>query len=135
MRVLAADAPGNICAVTYFGRNSGWGKKQLPLGEKRWVAGRLDRYGDMLQIVHPDHVSEDSAGMLGQLTEPVYPLSDGLTQGRLAALVHQALEKLPELPEWIEPGLLDKMQWPAWRDALAAGAQGRACRGARPAGL
>ena len=118
MRVLAADAPGNICAVTYFGRNSGWGKKQLPLGEKRWVAGRLDQYGQMLQIVHPDHVSDDSAGMLGQLTEAVYPLSDGLTQGRLAALVSQALEKLPELPEWIEPGLFDKMRWPAWRDAL-----------------
>ena len=118
MRVLAADAPGNICAVTYFGRNSGWGKRQLPLGEKRWVAGRLDRYGDMLQIVHPDHVSEDSAGMLGQLTEPVYPLSEGLTQGRLAALIQQASAKMPELPEWIEPGLLGKMQWPAWRDAL-----------------
>ncbi len=124
MRVLAADAPGNVCAVAYFGRNSGWGKKQLPLGEKRWVAGRLDRYGDMLQIVHPDHVSEDSAGMLGQLVEPVYPLSEGLTQGRIAALVAQALAGLPELPEWIEPGLLDKMKWPAWRDALALAHKG-----------
>jgi ATP-dependent DNA helicase RecG len=118
MRVLASDTPGNICSVAYFGRNSGWGKKQLPLGERRWVAGRLDRYGDMLQIVHPDHVSDDSAGMRGQLTEPVYPLSDGLTQGRIAALVQQALGTLPDLPEWIEPGLLDKMQWPTWRDAM-----------------
>jgi ATP-dependent DNA helicase RecG len=118
MRVLAADLAGNVCAVAYFGRNSSWGKKQLPLGEKRWVAGRLDRYGDMLQIVHPDHVSEDSAAMLGQLIEPVYALSEGLTQGRLAALVSQALERIQDLPEWIEPGLLEKMKWPAWRDAL-----------------
>ncbi len=117
-RVLAADAPGNICAVTYFGRNSGWAKKQLPLGEKRWIAGRLDQYGQMLQIVHPDHVSDDSAGLTGQLTEPVYPLSEGLTQGRLTALVQQSLAVLPELPEWIEPGLRDKMRWPGWRDAL-----------------
>ncbi len=124
MRVLAADAPGNVCAVTYFGRNSGWGRKQLPLGEKRWVAGRLDRYGDMLQIVHPDHVSDDSAALLGQLTEPVYPLSEGLTQGRIAALVAQALAGLPELTEWIEPGLLDKMQWPQWLDALALAHKG-----------
>jgi ATP-dependent DNA helicase RecG len=82
------------------------------------VAGRLDRYGDMLQIVHPDHVSEDSAAMLGQLIEPVYALSEGLTQGRLAALVSQALERIQDLPEWIEPGLLEIMKWPAWRDAL-----------------
>jgi ATP-dependent DNA helicase RecG len=116
-RVLASDGPGNVVALTYFGRNSGWAKKQLPLGETRWIAGRLDQYGPMLQIVHPDHVSEESAG-LGQLCEPVYPLSEGLTQGRVAALAQQALAALPELPEWVEPGLLDRQKWPGWRDAL-----------------
>ncbi|MBS0481145.1 MAG: ATP-dependent DNA helicase RecG [Proteobacteria bacterium] len=117
-RVLASDAAGNICAITYFGRASYSGKKQLPLGEKRWIAGRLDQFGQMLQIVHPDHVAEESATALGQLVEPVYPLSEGLTQGRIAPLIQQALATVPELPEWIEPGLFDRMQWPAWRDAL-----------------
>jgi ATP-dependent DNA helicase RecG len=117
-RVLASDAAGNICALTYFGRNGGWAKKQLPLGERRWIAGRLDQFGQMLQIVHPDHVSEEGEATLGQLCEPVYPLSEGLTQGRIAALIGQALETVPELPEWIEPGLLDKLHWPPWRDAL-----------------
>ena len=123
-RVLAADAAGNICAVTYFGRNTGWARKQLPLGETRWLAGRLDRYGQMLQMVHPDHVSEDAAGLHAQLNEPVYPLSDGLTQGRIAPLVQQAMTGLPELPEWIEPGLLDRRKWPQWRDALTLAHKG-----------
>jgi ATP-dependent DNA helicase RecG len=118
MRVLASDDAGNIAAITYFGRASYSGKKALPLGEPRWVAGRLDQYGQMLQIVHPDHVTEESGAALGQLVEPVYPLSEGLTQNRLAALIHQALAGVPSLPEWIEPSLLDKMHWPAWRDAL-----------------
>jgi len=117
-QVLAEDAAGNICALTYFGRNAGWAKKQLPLGERRWIAGRLDQYGQMLQIVHPDHVAEQGAGALGTLCEPVYPLSEGLTQGRIAALAAQALEHLPDLPEWIEPGLLAKMGWPRWAEAL-----------------
>ena len=117
-RVLASDAPGNICAITYFGRASYSGKKALPLGEPRWVAGRIDQYGQMLQIVHPDHVTEESAAALGQLTEPVYALSDGLTQNRIAALIQQAIAGIEPLPEWIEPGLLDKHKWPAWRDAL-----------------
>ncbi|MFP5396248.1 MAG: ATP-dependent DNA helicase RecG [Alphaproteobacteria bacterium] len=117
-QVQAADAAGNICSITYFGRNAGWAKKQLPLGEMRWIAGRLDQYGQLLQIVHPDHVSEAGSAALGQLVEPVYPLSDGLTQGRLTALIHQALSGTPDLPEWIEPGLLAKMQWPNWREAL-----------------
>lgn len=117
-RVQAADAAGNVCSITYFGRNGGWAKKQLPLGEPRWIAGRLDQYGQMLQIVHPDHVSAESSAALGQLVEPVYPLSEGLTQGRLTALIHQALAGAPDLPEWIEPGLSAKMQWPSWREAL-----------------
>lgn len=115
-RVLAEDARGNVCALTYFGRNGGWAKKQLPLGETRWIAGRLDQFGQMLQIVHPDHVAE--AAGLGTLCEPVYPLTEGMTQGRLGALVAQALGQTPDLPEWIEPGLLTRTGWPAWKEAL-----------------
>ncbi|TCU61039.1 ATP-dependent DNA helicase RecG [Novosphingobium sp. PhB57] len=116
-RVLAEDAAGNVCTITYFGRASFTARKQLPVGETRWVAGRLDQYGQMLQMVHPEHVSEDSAAPVGQLCEAVYPLSEGLTQGRVAGLVQQALKVLPELPEWIETSLYDKMKWPAWHDA------------------
>lgn len=116
--VLAQDAAGNVCALTYFGRASYTARKLLPVGEKRWVAGRLDRYGDMLQIVHPDHVESESAAHLARLNEPVYRLSEGLTQPRVASLVEQALAKLPDLPEWIEPGQRAKASWPTWRDAL-----------------
>ena len=118
-RVLAEDDIGNICTLTYFGRASYTAKKQLPVGEKRWVAGRLEQYGQMPQIVHPDHVSKDAQALLGQQREPVYALSEGLTQPKIAGLVAQALEHLPELPEWIEPGLVERRKWPAWRDALA----------------
>ena len=118
-RVLAQDAKGNVCALTYFGKASYTAKKLLPVGEKRWVAGRLDQYGQMLQIVHPDHVAEGSAGLMGHLVEPVYSLAEGLTQPKIADLAAQALGRSPELPEWIEPGVLDKHKWPAWRDALA----------------
>ena len=117
-RVLAQDAVGNICAITYFGRAAYTAKKQLPVGEQRWVAGRLDRYGDMLQIVHPDHVEADSAAHLARLNEPVYALSEGLTQPKVAALVAQSLARLPELPEWIERGQFEREGWPSWRDAL-----------------
>ncbi|MEO0871485.1 MAG: ATP-dependent DNA helicase RecG, partial [Pseudomonadota bacterium] len=117
-RVLAQDDAGNIAALTYFGRASYTAKKQLPVGEKRWVAGRLDRYGDMLQIVHPDHVETDSAAHMGRMTEPVYRLSEGLTQPRVASLVEQALGHLPDLPEWIEPGQFAAEGWPSWGEAL-----------------
>ena len=117
-RVLAQDAAGNVCALTWFGKASYTAKKLLPVGEKRWVAGKLERYGDMLQIVHPDHVSAESSGLAGHLVEPVYRLAEGLTQPRVQALAEQALARAPELAEWIEPGVLDRHKWPHWRDAL-----------------
>jgi ATP-dependent DNA helicase RecG len=117
-RVLATDSVGNVLALTFFGRASYTAKKELPVGETRRVAGKLERYGDMLQMVHPDHVMKVDDPALGQMREPVYPLAEGLTQPRMASLAAQALAKLPELPEWIEPGMLAREKWPAWGDAL-----------------
>ena len=123
-RVLAQDSAGNVLALTYFGRASYTAKKQLPAGETRWVAGKLERFGDMLQIVHPDHVVEEGGETLQRLCEPVYRLSEGLTQPKVAGLVEQALARTPELPEWIEPSQRDKEGWPAWRDALVLAHKG-----------
>ncbi|MEE4317060.1 MAG: ATP-dependent DNA helicase RecG [Erythrobacter sp.] len=127
-RVLAQDAKGNICALTWFGKAAYTAKKLLPVGERRWIAGRLDRYGDMLQIVHPDHIEVESAANMGRLSEPVYRLSEGLTQPRVAGLVEQALARLPELPEWIEPGQLERSGWPSWREALRLAHEGTDAR-------
>jgi len=123
-RVLASDAKGNICALTYFGRASYTAKKQLPVGARRWVAGRLDQYDQMLQIVHPDHVSETSDAAMGQMVEPIYRLSEGLTQPRVASLVEQSLARAPDLPEWIEPGTFAREGWPSWREAIAGAHKG-----------
>src|SRR3546814_5730934 len=55
-RVHATDASGHYVSLVYFGGSSGWVKKLLPLGEARRVSGRLEQYGQELQIVHPDYV-------------------------------------------------------------------------------
>jgi len=117
-RVHAADKHGNIVSLVFFGGNSGWARKQLPIGETRWVSGRLDMYGQELQIVHPEVLPPDEAS--GQAErEAIYPLSEGITSKRVAQLAAQAIERAPVLPEWIEPGLKARHDWPDWRDALA----------------
>jgi ATP-dependent DNA helicase RecG len=78
LRIIATDRAGDYVALTYFGGNPGWAKKQLPLGEARLVSGKLERYGDDLQIVHPDHVIAPKDGATLPAREPVYPLSEGL---------------------------------------------------------
>ena len=117
-RAQATDAAGNYVSLVYFGGNSGWVKKLLPLGEPRRVSGRLEMYGQELQIVHPDYVLPlEEAGDTPE-REAIYPLSDGMTARRMAQLAAQAVERAPDLAEWIEPGLLAKQGWPGWRAAL-----------------
>lgn len=119
VRVHATDAKGNYVSLVYFGGNGGWVKKLLPLGEARRVSGRLEMYGQELQIIHPDHVVplDETEGIGGR--EAIYPLSDGMTSKRLGMLAAQAIERAPDLPEWVEPGLLAQRGWPGWREALA----------------
>ncbi|RHW17278.1 ATP-dependent DNA helicase RecG [Sphingomonas gilva] len=118
-RVHATDAFGNYVTLVYFGGNPGWAKKLLPLGEARRVSGKLDAYGQELQIVHPDFVVplEEAEELPGR--EAIYPLSEGLTNRRMAQLAEAALARAPDLPEWIEPGLLSQSGWSSWREALA----------------
>ena len=68
--------------------------------------------------MHPDYVLPlEEAGDTPE-REAIYPLSEGLTSKRMGQMAAQAVERAPDLAEWIEPGLLAKQQWPAWRAAL-----------------
>jgi len=116
-RVYASDKAGNTITLTYF-NNPGWAKKSLPLGEPKLVSGKLDAYGQDLQIVHPEVLGLDKAADL-PLREPVYGLSEGITNRRMRELAMAALERAPELPEWIEPSLAAREGWRPWRAALA----------------
>jgi ATP-dependent DNA helicase RecG len=116
-RIYAADADGNTISLVYF-NNPGWAKRSLPIGEMRTVSGKLEAYGDEWQIIHPE-VSEPGKGAAPALREPVYPLTEGMTNRRLGELAREALERAPELPEWVEPGLLQRERWGAWRTSLA----------------
>ncbi|MEH6756580.1 MAG: ATP-dependent DNA helicase RecG [Parasphingorhabdus sp.] len=118
-RVQATDVQGNLISLTFFGRNSGWPKKLLPLGESKIISGKLERYGDELQMLHPD-VLELAEEKDIALIEPIYPLSDGLGNKRMGQLVRQAVEMAPELPEWIEPSLFESKKWDGWRQSVVA---------------
>ena len=116
-RIFASDSGGNAISLVYF-NNPGWAKRSLPKGEKRIVSGKLEQYGDEWQIIHPE-VAEPGKGAEPAVREPVYPLTEGLTNRRMGELARDALERAPELPEWIEPGLAGRERWRAWRNSLA----------------
>jgi ATP-dependent DNA helicase RecG len=117
LRIFARDGDDNTLTLTFF-NNPAWAKKQLPLGEKRTVVGKLDAWGNEWQIVHPEVLEPAKAGEIA-LREPVYGLTEGISNKRMRELALAGLERAPDLPEWIEPSLLAQQHWPAWRASLA----------------
>jgi ATP-dependent DNA helicase RecG len=119
-RVQCVDSANTYIALVYFGQGGSYARKLLPVGEKRVISGKLDRYGQWLQMAHPDFVVTPDAANTIPPREPVYGLTEGVTNRRMASFVETALERAPELPEWIEPSVLARTRWTPWRAALAA---------------
>jgi ATP-dependent DNA helicase RecG len=117
LRILALDGDDNRLTLTFF-NNPGWAKKQLPLNQKKTVVGKLDAWGNEWQIVHPEVLEPGKVGDV-PLREPVYGLTESISNKRMRELALTALERAPQLPEWIEPSQLARDHWPAWRSALA----------------
>jgi ATP-dependent DNA helicase RecG len=117
LRIFARDGDDNTLTLTFF-NNPAWAKKQLPLHQKRTVIGKLDAYGQEWQIVHPEVLEPEKASEIA-LREPVYGLTEGISNKRMRELALAALERAPEPPEWVEPSQLARDHWPAWRPALA----------------
>ncbi len=116
-RIEVCDDTGCVTLVYFHARGS-WLQQLLPEGETRYISGRLEWYGGKPQIVHPDHVlTEEEFTALPEL-EPVYPATHGLASRTLGKLIRQALEHLPELPEWLDPALIKQRGWPTFREAL-----------------
>jgi ATP-dependent DNA helicase RecG len=92
--------------------------QQHPVGARRIVSGRLERFAGELQMPHPDYiVAEDQAGRIPE-EEAVYPATAGLPARTVRRLVLEALARAPELPEWQDEAWLRRSGFAPWRAAL-----------------
>ena len=115
--VYASDDTGDV-VLTYFRAQPSYVEKLLPVGAKRYVSGTLQMFDGVPQIVHPDRVVDEEAFAKLSGIDPVYPLTEGLALGSLRRAMAQALQKLPDLPEWISPEVLRRCKFPDIAEAL-----------------
>lgn len=118
-KVRLRDETGYLHLV-YFRARGDYLNRVLPVGARRVVSGKADRFGSEVQIVHPDLLAAPGEIEEADLVQPVYPLTAGLSAGMMRKAARGALEAAPELPEWIEPELKRRENWPDWRAALEA---------------
>ena len=116
-KVTCEDDTGRIDLV-FFHAERKFIERQLPEGEIRFVSGRIEQYGDKLQMSHPDYIVPPEARGDLPLIEPVYPLTAGLSGKIVQKATRQALDRVPPLPEWQEPHWLTARGWPTLKEAL-----------------
>jgi len=116
-KVRCADASGTINLV-FFHLKEDYLRRVLPEGATRVVSGRVERYGDEVQMIHPDHIAPPEEAARIKTVEPVYPLTEGLTPKPLAKAIRAALERAPDLDEWLDSAFREREGWRGWREAL-----------------
>ena len=116
-RILCQNNTGYLSLVFFHARGD-WLGKAMPEGAVRMVSGRVERFRDNLQIVHPDHMLSQAAFEALPVIEPVYPLTAGLSAKVLMKAIQAALPSLPDLPEWQDAEWLAKQGWQDWKASL-----------------
>ncbi|MBI4724106.1 MAG: ATP-dependent DNA helicase RecG [Rhodomicrobium sp.] len=117
LRTICEDESAALDIVFFHGDRNGI-RRLLPLHEPRLVSGRVEKYGSRLQMAHPDYILTPAERGRLPAIEPVYPLTLGLTQKLLHKVIGEALSRLPEFPEWLDPPLVDSENWPSFTRAL-----------------
>lgn len=116
-RIVARTSHHNI-ELIFFHARADYLKKMLPIGERRLISGRLDRYDGKLQIGHPDYMLSPEQAHTMPKIEPVYPLSAGLKPKILRNAIAAGLKRVPALEEWIPAELLTQKGWPDFASAM-----------------
>jgi ATP-dependent DNA helicase RecG len=116
-RVLCEDETGDVTLV-FFNHAKGRLESILPVGDIRFVSGVIELYDGRRQIVHPDRIMDAVAFARSPQVDPIYGRTEGLSARMIARAAEGALARLPPLPEWIDPAVIDKERWPDFASAL-----------------
>ncbi|EJF88671.1 ATP-dependent DNA helicase RecG [Bartonella tamiae] len=116
-RVTAFDHTGEISLVFFHAQRS-WLEKQLPIGEKVIISGKVDWFNGKASMVHPDYIVLASQSELMPIIEPIYPSTAGLSGKIINRTMLYALERLPLLPEWLDKNLKIQMDFPSFDVSL-----------------
>ncbi|GEO17432.1 ATP-dependent DNA helicase RecG [Microvirga aerophila] len=118
-RILVEDETGDVVLVFFNGQRARL-EKLLPVGERRYVSGKIELWDTTRQMVHPDRILDDKGIESLPAVEAVYGLTEGLSSRMVGRYVGAALERVPSMPEWQDSAWLDRNALPPFDQALAA---------------
>ncbi|MDG1154019.1 MAG: ATP-dependent DNA helicase RecG [Alphaproteobacteria bacterium] len=104
-KILATDGNENI-NIVYFRAHSKFLNEAYKEGEKVYISGKIEQFGDYKQITHPEFVNKKLDNI--PVYQPIYQLTAGITQQTLGKTVKKCLLNVPKLEEWLSKDILKK---------------------------
>jgi ATP-dependent DNA helicase RecG len=121
-QLLCRISDGSGFLTLRFFYFSGAQQQALARGTRIRCFGEVRRGPLGAEMVHPEYrrVFGGEPGAMEDTLTPIYPTTEGLAQGRLRALVDQALRELGSagVHEWLPPEILQTLELPTLREAL-----------------
>src|SRR3569833_2252015 len=116
-KVLVSDET-SLMELVFFRAHADYLSDLLPVGARRILSGKIERFKDRLQMAHPDYAMAPDEAARFPLHEPGYGLTEGLTSRPMAKAVRGALDKVPPMPEWQDAAFLKQRGWAGFNTAL-----------------
>jgi ATP-dependent DNA helicase RecG len=116
-KIITSDETTTL-EIVYFNLPRDRIEKMLPVGETRYVSGRVGLYDGRLQMVHPDMVVDEKGLATLPAVEPVYSLTAGLGPAIIRRAVSGSLTRLRDLPEWLDPAFLKARKFSSFAASL-----------------
>ena len=117
-KIKTQDDKGKL-ELIFFNVNSEYLKQIYPLGKNVIISGIVNNYKNQLQMSHPEcfGTTDQYKTKLPDF-EPVYGLTNGLSQRKIKKIIKYCLTKVPILTEWHDPEILKNKSWPSWNTAI-----------------
>ena len=107
--------------LIFFNAKNDWIKKNFPIEQERIISGKLEKYKNQFQIIHPDYIEKIFDIDKIPVIEPIYSLTKGISQKVFLNSVNQILQLISEEIsncEWINKKRLKEMNWTDFKNSL-----------------
>ena len=104
LRILVEDSSANL-EVLFF--NGKYLMNYFNIGSEYTFYGKISLNNGRRQMAHPEfHVLNDKEDIRGII--PVYPLTEGMTQGNLRKLIKENIHLAEDIEEWLNDEIVSK---------------------------
>lgn len=114
------DGSGSLTLRFFYFSNSQ--QQALARGTRIRCYGEIRRGNNGFEIVHPEYrrVAADTPNTVESSLTPIYPLTEGVQQGRLRQLTTMALREVANeaVRDWLPAAMLADLDLPSLREAL-----------------